>query len=39
MMFTSPADKWYIILEPGTKVQTFFLMDSCSPEIDCLLRI
>ena len=21
----SPADKWYILMEPGNKVQTFFL--------------
>ena len=26
----SPADKWYILMEPGNKVQTFFLIDSCS---------
>ena len=23
--YISPADKWYILMEPGNKVQTFFL--------------
>ena len=29
----SLADDWHILLEPGNKVKTFFLVDYCSKDL------
>ena len=33
VLTNSPADLWGILTEPGNRVQTFFLTDSCSKDL------